>query len=62
MPTFWPFVSGGDARLRSAKAGMEAVEGAARGDGAGPARANVGKQVLIEVRDKERVERAARDP
>ena len=56
LGTFWPFVTGGDARLRSAKAGMEEVavtrpavtvlEGA---------RANVGKQVSIEVRDGELV-------
>ena len=56
LGTFWPFVTGGDARLRSAKAGMEEV------DVTRPAvtvlevaRANVGKQVSVEVRDGELV-------
>ena len=56
LGTFWPFVTGGDARLRSAKAGMEEVEVTR------PAvtvleiaRANVGKQVSVEVRDGELV-------
>lgn len=56
LGTFWPFVTGGDARLRSAKAGMEEVAVTRPAVTVlEVARANVGKQVSVEVRDGELV-------
>lgn len=56
LGTFWPFVTGGDAELRSAKAGMDEVEVTR------PAltvleiaRANVGKLLLLDMRDGDNV-------
>lgn len=56
LGTFWPFVTGGDAELRSAKAGMDEIEVTR------PAltvleiaRANVGKVLLLDVRDGDNV-------